>query len=106
MMDVIFFRESFLKSHNKADYISTCITDSTKIDITQKRLTKKAILWLLSKGSHTIEEISDHFELSPELVTCIIEELARANLVIKEHGRFPRYQLNPEENITKLRFLL
>lgn len=88
MADIIIFRESLLKSQNKADYISSSITDPTKIDSTQKRITKKAILWLLSKGPHTIEEISDHFEISSELVTYLIEELTAADFLIKEHGYY------------------
>lgn len=99
MDDTVIFWKLSLKAENKPHYINSCITELTKISYTQKRVTQKAILWLLSKAPHTVEEISDHFEISSELVKYLIMKLTKANLVIEEYGSVPRYQLNSKEKV-------
>lgn len=92
--EVIFWNYFLKDAENQPDYINRCITEPTKISNTQKRFTKQAILWILAKAPHTVEEISDHFEISSELVKSLITELTEANFVIEEHGSLPRYRSN------------
>ena len=56
----------------------------------KKRFCKKAIHWLLTKTSHSIQEIAVHFEISPELVDFFITELIAEKMVVKltDTGRY------------------
>lgn len=78
----------------RAEYIPTNVEDPCKISSTQRNSAKKAITWLLSKSPHSVEEIADHFELSPQLVGSLLEELIDANYVARESLRSARYELN------------
>lgn len=53
---------------NKTDYVPKDIQDVSKIGYFKKKRAKKAIRWLLSIAPLSVEEIADHFEMSPELV--------------------------------------
>lgn len=56
----------------------------------KKRFCIKAIYWLLTKTSHSIQEIADHFEISPELVDIFVTELIADQRVVKltDDGRY------------------
>jgi predicted transcriptional regulator len=55
----------------------------------------KAIIWLLSKAPHSVEEIADHFEISPELVKSLLAELI-ANKRVVRLADSKRYQVTGE----------
>lgn len=78
----------------RAEYIPTHVEDPCKISSNQRNSAKRAITWLLSKSPHSVEEIADHFELSPQLVGSLMEELVYANYVTRESLRSDRYELN------------
>ncbi len=78
---------------SRAEYIPNNVESHYHISSNQKSSAKKAITWLLSKAPHTAEEIADHFEMSPCLITHLLEELKDANCVIKESVRSNRYIL-------------
>lgn len=48
----------------------------SNISYEQKTSAKKAILWLLTKAPHNVNEIADHFAMSPELVKSLMQELS------------------------------
>lgn len=75
-----------LQSQSKTEYINEDIRDISELSRTKKRRAKKAICWLLSKSSHSVIEIADHFYMSPELVNGLIEELTKNNLVVQVPG--------------------
>lgn len=77
----------------RAEYIPTNVIDPYKISITQKSSAKRAITWLLSLTPHSVDEIADHFELSPHLVSRLVEELVDAGYVTRESSRSGRYKL-------------
>jgi DNA-binding Lrp family transcriptional regulator len=53
----------------------------------QRILAKEAIVGLLRNGRHTPREIAEHFELSVEVVSELIEELVKAGRVQREAGK-------------------
>lgn len=71
-----------LEIQNQTDYIPKDIQDLSQLGYVKKERAKKAIRSLLSLVPHTIEEIADHFEISPELVKGLITELTKAKLVV------------------------
>lgn len=77
----------------RSQYISSDVVDTYNISNTQKISAKKAIVWLLSKAPHTVAELADHFEMSPELVNHLLEELLVNKTIQKKHGRPERYLL-------------
>lgn len=84
----------------KEEYISKDVVNPYNISSTQKSTAKKAIIWILSKTSHSVEEIAEHFEISPELVKHLLNELTEAKIIAKSFGRTPRYNLiNKEKSI-------
>jgi hypothetical protein len=72
-----------LQWKKKPGYILDEIKHPCNIGKVKKRFCKNAILWLLSKASHSVREIADHFDISPELVQCLIVELIAAKRVMK-----------------------
>jgi predicted transcriptional regulator len=56
----------------------------------------RAIIWQLSKAPHSIEEIADHFEISPELVKTFLTELIATKRVVRLADS-KRYQATGEE---------
>lgn len=69
---------------NKPEYVPKDILSPNRISNLQKNSAKKAIVWLLSKASHSVNEIAEHFELSPELVNLLIQELVRSGMLNKD----------------------
>lgn len=86
MIKIISQRYLFSKSQYTNSYINKDIKDISKLSYIKKRRAQKAICFLLSMVPHSVDEIADHFEISPELVKVLIEELTKANLVIKVPG--------------------
>lgn len=60
------------------------IDNPSGVSRTQKKSAKKAIFWLLSKAPHTIDEIADHFGLSPEVVESLITEFIRSGKLTRD----------------------
>ncbi|MDA8234968.1 MAG: hypothetical protein M0Z31_09255 [Clostridia bacterium] len=79
--------------HNKNEYINEEIKDISQLGYVKKKRAKKAISWLLSKAPHSVPEIADHFDMSPELVKGLLEELMKANLVVRVPGSSNKYNL-------------
>lgn len=76
-----------LQSQTKTDYIPKDIEELSELGYFQKKQAQKAIRWLLSKAPHSVDEIADHFEISPKLVEDLLKELTKANLVVKLPGQ-------------------
>ena len=72
-----------LRWKRKPGYVLEEIKQPCDMGETKKRFCKKAIIWLLSKAPHSITEIAAHFEISPELVQCLIAELMANKRVVK-----------------------
>lgn len=62
------------------------ISMDTGINRSQKNYAKEAILWLLSRGPQTEEDICEHFGLSKGIVSLIVEELRKAGRVHRKPG--------------------
>lgn len=62
------------------------ISKATEVNRSQKAYAKDAILWLLARGPHTKEEISEHFGLSDDVVSLIAEELVKRGRVQRQSG--------------------
>lgn len=79
-----------LQWKKKPGYILEDIKHPCNIGKVKKRFCKKAIVWLLSKAPHSVREIADHFEISPELVQNLLLELIANNRVVKlaDLGRY------------------
>lgn len=69
---------------NEDNYLPKEIINLHGVSYTQKRSAKRAILWLLSKATHSIDEIAEHFELSPDLVNSLVQELIQAGKLTKD----------------------
>lgn len=82
---------SSFRSEDKTQHITENMKNISELGYFKKKRAKKAICWLLSKAPHTVDEIADHFEISPELVKDLIEELSEVNLVVKIPGRTTKY---------------
>jgi len=52
----------------------------------QRARAKEAILWLLGRRSHSVEELGEHLGLSPELVGQLVDELAGAGRLVEMEG--------------------
>lgn len=72
-----------LKWKKNPDYILGNINNPCNIGRVRKKFAKEAILWLLSKTSHSAREIADHFAISPQLVQYLITELTKDKRVVK-----------------------
>lgn len=59
----------------------------------QRILAKEAIVLLLKKGRHTPREIAEHFGISVEVASDLVDELARAGRVQMENGKPPLVRL-------------
>lgn len=81
-----------IEAQNKIDYIPKDSEDISQLDYNKKKQVQKAICWLLSIAPHSVEEIAEHFEISPELVKGLIMKLSKANLVVQVPGS-NRYNL-------------
>jgi DNA-binding CsgD family transcriptional regulator len=81
----------YSEKKNMDNFLPKDIINLRGISYIQKKSAKKAILWLLSKSPHSIEEIAEHFALSPELVNFLIQELMRSGKVAMETNQL-RYQ--------------
>lgn len=79
---------------NNATNISKDSHDISKIGYFKKKKAKKAIRWLLSVAPHSVEEIADHFEMSPELVEGLLMELVKANFIENVPGHLNKYYLS------------
>lgn len=97
MTQIINSWDLFLQSQNKTDYIPKDIKEISQLGYLKKKRALKAIWWLLSKAPHSVDELADHFEISHELAKGLIEELAKANLVVKVPGRLAKYYIQPIE---------
>lgn len=88
---------------NRSKYIPNDAIDTYKISSAQKNSAKKAIVWLLTKASHTVEEIADHYDMSTELVSELLQELISTKIVAKVSCRPARYKINnkTQSNNTK-----
>lgn len=93
MSNVITFWNFYSYKETQADYIPKDIKDPSKLGNPETNIAQKAILWLLSKAPHTVDEIADHFEISPELVKYLIKDLTAAKLVVSGPEHLPRHQL-------------
>lgn len=85
-----------LQWKKKPGYILEDIKHPCNIGKVKKRFCKKAIVWLLSKAPHSVREIADHFEISPELVQNLLLELIANKRVVKLADS-DRYQAIEEE---------
>lgn len=74
---------SHLRWKKKPGYVLEEIKHPSNMGEKRKRFCKKAIIWLLSKAPHSITEIAAHFEISPELVQCLIDELVANKRIVK-----------------------
>ncbi len=74
---------AYSKFGKKPDYILNKIKHPGNIGKLKKTCAKRAILWLLSKAPHSVKEIADHFEISPELIKFFIGELIADKKVVK-----------------------
>lgn len=81
----------------RADYIPDNVEDPYNISTTQKNAAKDAIAWLLSKAPHSAEEIADHYAMSPQLVSHLLEELEEVDYVTKESVSSLRYKLKQQD---------
>lgn len=79
MQEIITHNDLLLLPQNKTNYIPKDIEEVSKISNIQKKQAKKAIRWLLSKVPHSVDEIAEHFEFSPELVKVLLKDLTRDN---------------------------
>lgn len=59
----------------------------------QRILAKEAIVLLLKKGRHTPREIAEHFGISVEVASDLVDELVRAGRVKMENGKPPLVSL-------------
>lgn len=66
----------------KSNYIPNDSDLVDKITHNQKESAKKAIEWLVSKSPHNINDIAEHFDMSPVLVAILVCELIRDNRLI------------------------
>jgi len=72
-----------LQWKKKPGYILEDIKHPCNIGKVKRRFCKNAIFWLVSKAPHSVREIADHFELSPELVESLLSELISRKRVAK-----------------------
>lgn len=72
-----------LRRGKTSGYIFEDIKHPCTIGRRKKKFCKNAIVWLLSKTPHSIWEIADHFEISPQLVISLISKLIRSGQVVK-----------------------
>lgn len=79
-----------LQWKKKPGYILDDIKHPCNIGKVKKRFCKNAIFWLISKAPHSEREIADHFEISPELVQCLLLELITTKRVkkLKDSDRY------------------
>ena len=90
---ITYWKLSLQSRRNKTEYITEDIKDISQLAYVKKKRAQKAICWLLSKASHSVIEIADHFDMSPELVKGLMEELTKNNLVVQVPGS-TRYNLS------------
>lgn len=76
--------DMYLENENRADYLAKDVVNPRALSYSQRKSVKKAILWLLSKASHTVDEIADHFDLSPELVNFLIKEFLQSGMLVMD----------------------
>lgn len=69
-------------SRKQENYIS----QDVEINRSQKASAKEAILWLLSRGPHSEEDISEHFGLAPEVVAMIVREMIKTGRIERQAG--------------------
>lgn len=62
------------RNNHNANYIPSTAKQLKDLTTTQRKLAKKAIKWLLTKGSYTNNEIAEHFGLSIELVDVLVKK--------------------------------
>lgn len=79
-------------------FIGINIDHPFQISEFQKYAARKAIVWLLSKAAHSVEEIAEHYGLSTQLAEYLLDELASENCIIKEEGCSRSYKLNRTGN--------
>ena len=84
---------------SKSQYIPNDVVDCYNISSTQKNSAKRAIIWLLSKAPHSVEEIADHFEMTPQLVGHLIEELHDVKLVTRDTSNAQRFKLKSDKEV-------
>lgn len=60
------------------------ISKATEVNRSQKAHAKEAVLWLLARGPHTEEEISEHFGLSADVVSLLAEELIKTGRIQRQ----------------------
>lgn len=63
---------------NEIDYLPQNIDNPRQLSYSKKQSAQKAILWLLSKAPHTVDEVAEHFALSPELARSLIKKYVRS----------------------------
>lgn len=74
MQKVIIHCHLYEQAQNKSDYIPKDIDEISQLSVIKKIQAQEAIRWLLLKDPHSIEEIADHFEISPALVKELLED--------------------------------
>lgn len=74
----------YLEKENRADYLPKDIVNPRALSYSQRKSAKKAILWLLSKAPHTVDEIAEHFALSPELIKVLLQEITRSGMLTSD----------------------
>lgn len=72
------------------------ISYTTAINRSQKAYAKDAVLWLLTRGTQTEADISEHFGLPVDVVSLIVEELEKSGRVQRQSGSQSQLKLkNP-----------
>jgi len=90
---------NFCPGHKtRSQYIPIDVVDSGNMSSTQKTTAKKAIVWLLSKAAHSVDEIADHFEISPVLAGHLVEELLATKIIYRESGPAKRYRVKSDNS--------
>lgn len=79
MQQIITHNDLFLLPENKTNYIPKDIGELSQISSYKKNQAQKAIRWLLSKAPHSVDEIAEHFEISPELARALLVDLTGDN---------------------------
>jgi len=108
--DISELRRYCLERTSTSKNISKDVVDPGEIGERKLMSAKRAIIWLLTKSPHSVEELADHFEISPKLVSYLLKELVSEEVVSEVNKRKKkkrafsdiepkRYKLNKFQNI-------
>jgi hypothetical protein len=79
MQKIVTHNDLFLLPQNNTNYIPKDIGELSQISSYKKNQAQEAIRWLLSKAPHSVDEIAEHFEISPELAKALLKDTTRDN---------------------------